>query len=141
MLLFYFQRSIRIMITSSRNCPVCGKSFHGRIDKKFCTSHCRNAYHNRLNSDSNNYMRTIDHCLKRNRRILQLLLHARSFTKASMTQLQGKGFAFGYHTHTHVNRQGHVYRYCYEYGYLLMEDGQVGIRRGNVEYRTRNVEL
>jgi hypothetical protein len=73
-------------------------------------------------------MRTIDQCLKRNRRILQLLLNEKTVSKTRTAQLQGRGFAFDYYTHTQLNRQGHLYRYCYEYGYLLLEGGKVVIR-------------
>ncbi len=30
----------------SKKCPVCGKMFVGRKDKRFCSAECRTFYHN-----------------------------------------------------------------------------------------------
>ena len=35
-------------------CPECGKPVFGRIDKKFCSDACRNAFNNKANSASTN---------------------------------------------------------------------------------------
>ncbi|WP_238395822.1 hypothetical protein [Pontibacter pudoricolor] len=35
------------------------------------------------------------------------------------------GFDFNYHTHLYRTRQGNTYHFCYDYGYLLLEDDRV----------------
>jgi hypothetical protein len=37
----------------------------GREDKKFCSDGCRNAYNNKINKDSNNYMRNTNNKLRK----------------------------------------------------------------------------
>jgi len=38
-------------------CLECGDNIVGRIDKKFCSDGCRNAYNNKVNKDSKNLIR------------------------------------------------------------------------------------
>jgi hypothetical protein len=35
------------------------------------------------------------------------------------------GFRFQYFTHTYTNRNGQLYYFCYEYGYLLLDKERV----------------
>jgi hypothetical protein len=42
-----------------KNCLECTEKIVGREKKKFCSDGCRNAYNNKINKDSNNYMRTL----------------------------------------------------------------------------------
>ena len=42
----------------------------GRIDKKFCSDACRNAYNNKQNKDQTNLMRNINNKLRKNFKIL-----------------------------------------------------------------------
>lgn len=117
--------------TDSRTCLACGKPVKGRADKKFCDDYCRNSYNNQLKSDSNNYIRNINNILKKNRRILEdLLPEAEEMAKANKEKLQRLGFQFRYHTHTYTNKKGNTYYFCYEYGYLLLEnDWYLVVRR------------
>ena len=43
-----------------KTCLECGEKIVGREDKKFCSDSCRNAYNNKINKDSTNYMRNIN---------------------------------------------------------------------------------
>jgi hypothetical protein len=45
----------------------------GREDKKFCSDGCRNAYNNKINKDSNNYMHNTNNKLRKNYRVLSEL--------------------------------------------------------------------
>ena len=54
-----------------RACLECGAKIVGRIDKKFCSDACRNAYNNRINKDSKNLIRNTNNRLRRNYRILE----------------------------------------------------------------------
>lgn len=107
-----------------RLCLECERPIFGRIDKKFCSDACRNAYNNRLNADATNLVRNINNILRKNRRIL-LELNPSGKTKVHRGKLQKKGFDFGFHTNTYVTKAGHEYRYCYDQGYLALEADDV----------------
>lgn len=107
-------------LNSQKTCVECGEKITGRIDKKFCSDLCRIAYNNKLNSDSNNYVRNVNNTLRRNRRILQEL-NPGGKTKVTRDKLIEKGFDFSYFTSLYTTREGAVYRYCYDQGYLEME--------------------
>jgi len=102
-------------------CPVCGDPFSGRVDKKFCSDQCRNEYNNRQNQDSNNTIRKINYTLRKNRRILQQL-NPEGKTKIPRRKLLDKGFDFNYFTSTYRTKAGTTYYFCYEQGYLPLED-------------------
>jgi hypothetical protein len=104
-----------------KNCPECGEKIKGRADKKFCSDMCRNAYNNKLNSDTNNYVRNVNNILRKNRRILEELVPA-EMTRSSRSRLLGKGFDFNFYTGSHTTKKGDTYYYCYEYGYLMGEN-------------------
>lgn len=104
-----------------RSCLECGEPIYGRIDKKFCSDQCRNSYNNRLNSDSNNYVRNVHNILRKNRRILEEL-NPKGKAKTTRSKLLDKGFDFTYHTSTYTTKAGAVYHFCYEYGYLQLEN-------------------
>ena len=114
------------MNTITRVCAYCGKALRGRSDKKFCDDYCRNNYNNQLKADENNYVRTITHALKKNRRILMEQLNAEeAMVKTSREKLIEQGFHFRYLTHTYTNKKGSTYFYCFEYGYLPLEHDRV----------------
>jgi vacuolar-type H+-ATPase subunit B/Vma2 len=69
-----------------RSCPECGEKIVGRIDKKFCSDGCRNAYNNRVNKDSKNLIRNINNRLRKNWRILEAL-NPDQKTKTTRTKL------------------------------------------------------
>lgn len=103
-----------------RKCEECGEVINGRVDKKFCSDLCRNAFNNKLNSDSNNFVRNINNILRKNRRILEELLQGEKITLPKQ-KLVDKGFNFSYHTNTNTTKTNNTYRFCYEYGYLPLE--------------------
>lgn len=102
-------------------CLECSDPIVGRIDKKFCSDQCRNSYNNKLNSDSVNSIRNINNRLRKNRRIL-LALNPEGKTKITKEKMLKSGFDFKFHTHLHVTQKGNTYIYCYDQGYLLLED-------------------
>jgi hypothetical protein len=109
----------------NKNCPECGEKIIGRADKKFCSDQCRNTYNNRLNSDASNTVRNINNILRKNRRILQELNKQSGKTMVSKEALLTNGFNFTYHTHTYTTKKGDVYQFCYEQGYLYLEDKEL----------------
>jgi hypothetical protein len=107
-----------------RFCLTCGEPIKGRADKKFCDDQCRTQYNNKLSADVNNYVRNINNALKRNRRILsELIPEPEGKIKLHSKKLIGKGYNFEYHTHTYTTKTGNTYFFCYEYGYLPLDDG------------------
>lgn len=103
-------------------CQECGEELHGRADKKFCSDQCRNGFNNRLNSDSTNLVRNINNILRKNRRVLQELNPKGDKAKAHKDQLLQKGFNFKYCTSIYKTKTGNTYYFCYEQGYLALED-------------------
>jgi len=106
-----------------KTCLSCGKAVKGRSDKKFCDDYCRAAYNNDLKSAANNNIRNVNNALGKNRRILENLLpEGEPTAKANKDKLIEKGFQFKYHTHLYSTKNGNTYFYCYEYGYLPLEN-------------------
>lgn len=104
-----------------KECIECGDSINGRVDKKYCSDLCRNSYNNKVNSCSSVHIRNINSILKKNRRILEELVPEQT-SKASKSKLLQKGFNFSYHTSIYTTRKGLSYYFCYEYGYLPLEN-------------------
>jgi hypothetical protein len=106
-----------------RECQSCGKTLHGRADKKFCNDYCRNAYNNNLKTTTSPLVRNINNALLKNRRILEAALGEEGMQKVPKEKLLQQGFLFKFTTHTYTNKKGNIYFFCYEYGYLPLEHG------------------
>lgn len=109
-----------LYLNMQRDCPECGEKIVGRTDKKFCSDYCRNAHNNKLNKDSNNLVRNVNNCLRKNYRILETL-NPDEKTKTSKTKLLAKGFNFDYFTSIYTTKTGTVYYFVYDQGYLPLE--------------------
>jgi hypothetical protein len=68
-------------------CQECEQVLKGRTDKRFCNDSCRNAFNNRVNSKENNLMKKINNQLKRNRKILQMILGEEKMYKSNKAKL------------------------------------------------------
>lgn len=110
---------------SEKTCLNCSKLIKGRADKKFCDEACRNQYNNNLNSDTSAEMRQIQNTLRKNRRILHTILGENDKLKTSLKKLTDKGFKPDYLTFLYQTKTGSQYRYCFEYGIMLLEEGMV----------------
>ncbi len=104
-----------------RKCPVCDDSFGGRKDKKFCSDQCRTTFFNSQNTDQSKFMRNINNILRKNRRILEEM-NPSGKTTVTKTALLDEGFKFAYFTNEYKTKTGKVYRFCYEHGYLQLEN-------------------
>src|SRR5258705_13675891 len=123
-----------LKMKEDRACLLCSKTLRGRSDKKFCDDYCRAAYNNELKSASNNYIRNVNNALGKKRRILENLLpDGEQMTKTNQDKLLSLGFQFRYITHTYTNQKGNVYHFCYEYGYLSLENNWFLIVKRNEE--------
>ncbi len=68
-------------------------------------------------------MRNINNALSKNRRILEALLpEGEETAKTTREKLIQKGFAFKYITHLYTTKTGKTYYYCYDHGYLPLEN-------------------
>jgi hypothetical protein len=110
----------------AKYCIDCGESLSGRADKKFCSDICRNSFNNKLNSDTNNYVRNINNVLRKNRRILGEL-NPKDKTTVHVDKLTEKGFMFSFYTHIYTTRKGDHYYFCYEHGYIQHSNNLVTI--------------
>jgi hypothetical protein len=108
-------------MNTTKTCLDCGETLTGRADKKFCNDICRNNYNNRLNSETTNLVRRINAILRKNRRILEELI-PKDKTMVHRNKLAEKGFNFNYITSIYTTKKGAVYRFCYEYGYLELDN-------------------
>ncbi|MBW7868025.1 MAG: hypothetical protein H3C31_06850 [Brumimicrobium sp.] len=107
----------------ARLCLECKTELHGRKDQKFCGDYCRNTFNNRLNEDANKYVRRINNILRKNRRILSELNPDGKRTVDGII-LAEEGFNFHYYTNIYTTKKGSQYFFCYDHGYLKMDDNQ-----------------
>jgi hypothetical protein len=104
----------------AKTCLECGDKIIGRADKKFCSDQCRISYNNKLNSDETNYVRNVNNILRKNRRIL-IELNTTGKSRVHYDKLKDRGFDFNYFTGTYTTKEGAIYHYCYEQGYLNVD--------------------
>ncbi len=105
----------------SKNCLECNEKIVGREDKKFCSDGCRNAYNNKINKDSTNYMRNVNNKLRKNYRILAEA-NPEGKAKISRTKLLSKGFDFEFFTSILSTSTGNTYYFVYDQGYRLLDN-------------------
>jgi len=104
-----------------RVCRECGNRLMGRVDQKFCSDQCRNTYNNKVNKDETAFMKNVGRQLKKNRRILKEL-NPQGKAKVKKHTLLSKGFSFKYFTNVYRTKEGKVYYFCFEYGYLALDN-------------------
>ena len=112
-------------VFETKNCLACGRPLKGRVDKKFCDDNCRNSYNNlqKAKGSHSTYVRNINNTLLKNRKVLESILpEGEETAKANKEKLQRLGFQFKYLTHTYTTKTGKIYHYCYDYGYLPLEN-------------------
>ncbi len=108
---------------NDKKCLACGKPVKGRSDKKFCDDYCRSNYNNEQKGAVGAVVKNINNALLKNRKILESILKDGEQTaKANKEKLLEKGFQFKYLTHLYQTKNGTTYFYCYEYGYLPLEN-------------------
>ena len=122
------KRIFCILHSMQKQCLECGEKIIGRIDKKFCSDGCRNAYNNRINKDSKNLIRNVNNRLRKNYRILEEL-NPDQKTKTTRSKLIEKGFDFNYLTTIYTTKTGKVYYFVYDQGYLPLEDDYYALVR------------
>lgn len=102
-------------------CLDCGKTVIGRADKKFCDDQCRSNFNNREKTRLSEPIKKINAILLKNKRILDEL-NTEGKTKVAKLKLEKAGFNFNYFTHKHITQNGNSYTFCYDQGYLPLEN-------------------
>ncbi|MFY0599442.1 MAG: hypothetical protein JXR03_07200 [Cyclobacteriaceae bacterium] len=105
----------------NKKCLECGREFFGRADKKFCSNSCKNAFNNQLNSENEAVIKRVNRVLRKNRLILNEL-NPEEKQRVPQSKLIKKGFDFDYITSTYKTKEGKEYRFCYDQGYLQLEN-------------------
>lgn len=102
----------------ARTCVRCGDTIEGRLDKKFCSESCKSAYHYELSlQNEESLFKIIDRQLKTNRRILKEFNRAGKATVRKQVLID-EGFDPKYFTHYWKAKNGNMYLFCYEYGFM-----------------------
>lgn len=109
-----------------KHCLACQNKFQGRFDKKYCSDECRFIANNekRRENPEEKLILTVNSILRKNRSILKNL-NPEGKTTVRKEYLVLQGFDFRYHTHQFQTRQGNLYHFCYEFGYLLLAQEKV----------------
>jgi len=104
-----------------RFCKNCESKLYGRADQKFCSDQCRNEYNNKINGKTNNLVRRVNAILSKNRHILGYL-NPHDKTKVHKSSMIESGFDFNYFTNIYETKRGNTYYFCYDQGYLYIEN-------------------
>ena len=105
-----------------KTCLNCKKELFGRLDKKYCDVHCKSAYHYlKSRVEQPNFYQQVDHRLKQNRRLLKIFNKSGKSTIRE-EKLLAEGFNPKFFTHYWKNRNGDVYLFCYEFGFLKRKE-------------------
>lgn len=102
-------------------CLECNQPFKGRQDKKFCSDQCRATYNNKQKKQTEQVVMGINKILRQNRNILKSL-NPVGKTSVRIEYLNFQGFNFRFYTHTHKTSKNNIYYFCYEYGYMFIQD-------------------
>lgn len=111
-------------------CLTCEKELSGRSDKKFCNDQCRNIYNSarqkNIRAAEPIYIKMVIDILRKNRKILAALDPVpKEPVIVHRSRLVNLNFNFDFITSTLDTHRGHHYRYCFEYGYRILEDAKV----------------
>jgi len=112
------------------HCKECGANLLGRIDKKFCSDGCRNAYHNRISRDENIEIRKINRILAKNHKVLKDFFD-NDVKECPKERLAEQGFNFLYFTSLEKRSGGEKCFLCYDFGYYYTEMDIIYITQEN----------
>lgn len=109
-----------------RKCLECESIIRGRIDKKFCNDTCRNTYNNKIKREGEFFERKVNSILRKNKRILSKL-SPKGNLKTTKEELLFNGFNFYYFTNIYKTKQGKIYYFVYDYGYIELNNDEYAI--------------
>ena len=117
-------------IKMKRKCNYCSSEFEGRSDKRFCSNQCRASFNNSNKTESEKIILQINAVLRKNRTILKSL-NPVGMSVVRKEYLEERGFNFKYFTSIYTTKEGNQYWFCYDLGYMNLDDNKVRI----VEYQ------
>ena len=108
-------------------CPICGDQVVGRSDKIFCTPTCKAIYHLRRKHQLLPIAKPIDAILHRNWVVLKELYEEIGKKKFFVAQakLNKAGFHTKYYTTSEKNKQGKMYYYVYDFGWMYFSEKEI----------------
>lgn len=114
----------RVMV---KNCMYCEDEFNGRLNQKFCSTKCKNAFHNERNREKESVVNDVNKRLHKNWSILRDLYQVYKSRPIHMQILESNGYLTKYHTHTHNSPLGEKYTMVYDFGFKSHFDNQIQI--------------
>jgi hypothetical protein len=114
------------------NCTACNKDFEGRSNQKFCSTKCKNAYHNVKNKEKEAHLIETNRMLHKNWTVLGKLYDIYRSSPISIEIAKSFGFTDKYHTHVHKSPRGEQYTMVYDYGFKNHIDNQIQIVQGEL---------
>lgn len=99
----------------------CGQDILGRKDKRYCSDYCRAQYFNTLHAQSSRDIRRINYTIRKNRNIL-CKLNPDGKIRVHKMKLIELGLNFDYFTNIYKTKAGKTYFFCYDQGYIELED-------------------
>lgn len=128
------------LILTDRRCKDCGAVLGpGREDRQYCDSNCKTSFNNRRRRDIQkveaieleaeqlsvpDYITRIQEILLNNRKIMEGLCTEEKAVNIRMRDLVGKGFNTKFFTsESEPTETGKVYRFCFEFGYRVEDNG------------------
>ncbi|MEL6676790.1 MAG: DUF2116 family Zn-ribbon domain-containing protein [Bacteroidota bacterium] len=86
------------MIVATRSCIQCGKPLTGRADQRFCSTNCKNKWHQAKYKAAEAATKAVDDILHQNREILLRMLDGKMTRTVSRNALELQGFRFAFMT-------------------------------------------
>jgi hypothetical protein len=109
-----------------KTCPICEEEVKGRSDKIYCSKKCASTAYYDVRLENDSFFIEVDKQLKINRKILKKYNRS-GYTTLRKELLVEEGFDPNYFTHYWKNTKNQVYLFCYDYGFLLVE--QKGVKK------------
>lgn len=103
-----------------KRCPVCKTEVKGRTDKIYCSETCKSSHQYESRTIKESFFLQVDRQLKTNRKILKRY-NQTGYTTLRKKVLLELGFNPRYFTHYWKNQKGQVYLFCYDFGFLEIE--------------------
>ena len=111
----------------TKHCLNCGAEFEGRLNQKFCSTKCKNGFHNERNRIENGVVIETNKTLMRNWNILKNLYNVYRSKPIAMEMLEANGFISKFHTHVMNSPRGDKYTMIYDFGFKPHFDNHVQI--------------